>query len=255
MQSRISNLKRLTGFCILIVAMLLPNICLAQDEAASQAYIFSFLQVKPGMALEFEEFMKSVLPALPEMGITQLDVWRISNFGVSDKYVLIMPAPTPEAMDAELAADETSIPVPIVPVLSALNRLLVSSRDVMIIPQSELTIDTAEGYEGKLALNLSIGTAPGRNAEFEAGLKQILDIMRETGVKGVYTSRVGYGGNLNEYNMSIFFDSFTDLAATMPKFEQKMAEAQLAPPTGIVFYTESEVYVHVPELGIQPEAQ
>jgi hypothetical protein len=53
----------------------------------------------------------------------------------------------------------------------------------------------------------------------------------------------------------VFFDSFTDMAAMMPKFEQKMAEARLTPPSGVVYYRTSEVLVRVPELSIQPEAQ
>lgn len=255
MRDRILTMGLLAVFSILIVATFLPNICLAQNQEAPQIYTFSYLQVKPGMSVEFEEFMKGILPSLPQMGITELDVWKTSNYGVSDKYVFIMPARSPQAMDAELAEDRTSMPVGIVPVLSALNRMLVGSQDVMVIPRTDLGVETADGYELKLALNLSIGTAPGRAAEFEAGAKQVIDIMRQNGAKGIYVNKIGYGGNLDEYMVSLFFDSFTEMAAMMPKFEQKMAEAKLAPPADVIYYRNAEVIVRCPDLSIQPEAQ
>lgn len=255
MRNRISTLRIFVGFCILLIATVLPNICLAQNEEAPQLYTFGYLQVKPGMSLEFEEFIKGVLPELRSMGITEMDIWKTSNFGVSDKYLVITPARTPEAMDAELATDETMVPVGLVPVMSALNRMLVGSQDVMVIPRTELNLPTAEDYQMKLALILHIGTAPFRAAEFESGAKQVVGMMSQTGVKGVYINKIGYGGNLDEYMICIFFDSFADMAATMPKIEQKMVEAQLAPPSGLIYYRQSEVYVRVPALGIQPEAQ
>jgi hypothetical protein len=189
------------------------------------------------------------------MGITEMDVWKTSNFGVSDKYVLIMPTRTPEAMDAELAEDQSSIPVVFVPALSALSRMLVGGQDVMVIPRAELGIPTAEDYEMKLALVINVGTAPGRAAEFEAGVKQVVSTWSQVGVKGLYINKIGYGGNLDEYMACAFFDSFTEMAAAVPKFEQKMAEAQIAPSSGVVYYRTSEVWVRVPELSIQPEAQ
>jgi hypothetical protein len=39
------------------------------------------------------------------------------------------------------------------------------------------------------------------------------------------------------------------------EMEKELAAANITPMTGIVYYLNSEVFVNIPELGIQPAAQ
>jgi len=241
------------GICILLLMVVFTNIGFAQsEEVAPELYLFNYVQVKPGMDLEFETFIKNALPTLQQMGTTQMTVYKTSNFGVSGKYLFTMPLPEPAVLDAELSQSQENIPVQLVSMLSALERTVVSSNSFMLIPNEDLSIPTAENYEQKLVVHLTIGTAPGRSQDFEKEAKEILDIIGETNVKGVYVSKVGYGGNLDEYIVSIFYDSFADMTRNTALVETKLAESGITPQSGVVYYRQSEILVRIPELSIEP---
>jgi hypothetical protein len=245
------------GICILLLMTVFTNLGFAQgEEAPQQSYKFSYFQVKPGMALEFEEFVKSLIPALKKMGATEMTIYKTSNFGMADKYVAVTPLQDPAAMDAELSESQSSVPVALISALSAISRMVVSTQDFMLIPQPDLNIPPDEGYEHKLVVYLTIGTAPGREGDFKKGLKEVVDAIGKTDVKGVLIGKVGVGGNLNEYIMYLLYDSFKEMASNSPAVQKELAAADLTSlETGVVYYMESEVLVRVPELCIQPAAQ
>jgi hypothetical protein len=245
------------GFCVLLlVAVFINTGAFAQsNEAPQQLYTFSYIQVKPGMSLEFEQFIKSSLPAIRDMGITQMTVFKTSNFGIGDRYLLIFPLRDPAIMDAELSESQAAVPVGIVPMLSAIQRMVDSMHDFMLTPRPDLNIPPKEGYEMKLIANFTIGIAPGRSEDFEKNAKIAIDAIGKTNVKGILIGRVGLGGNMNEYILSILYDSFTQMMNNEPAIQKELAAADLTPLTGIVHYQKSEVLVRLPELGIQPAGQ
>ena len=73
MRNNIAASRLSIGFCILLLMGVFINTgCFAQsDEVPQQSYTFSYFQVKAGMSIEFEQFVKNSLPAIREMGITQ----------------------------------------------------------------------------------------------------------------------------------------------------------------------------------------
>ena len=244
------------GFCILLLAAIFTNIGFAQSEEASQQlYSYNIIQVKPGMALEFEEFIKNSIPAFKGMGVTEMTVFKTTNFGMEDKYFFIFPLDEPAAMDAELSAPQSNVPVGIVSMMSALQRMVVSIHTFMLIPQTDINIPPAEDYEWKLILKITIGTAPGRGEEFINGVKPVVDAIGKTGVKGILNGKVGWGGNLDEYIMYIFYDSFTEMAQNEPAIQKELAAVDLTPLTSVVYYRNSEVLVRIPELCIESAAQ
>ena len=94
----------LTLFCILLTTAFFVGSGFAQNnEERTQPYSFSYIQVKPGMDVEFEDFVKSKIPFLKQIGLTDLTVFKTSNFGTSGKYLFVSPLQGPETADAELA--------------------------------------------------------------------------------------------------------------------------------------------------------
>jgi len=256
MRKNIAASRLSIGFCILLLMTVFTNLSFAQgEEAPQQLYNFSYIQVKPGMALEFEEFVKSMIPALKKMGVTQMDIYKTSNFGMANKYLAVTPLRDWAAMDAELSASQSNVPVALVSALSAISRMVVSTHDFMLIPQPDLNIPPAEDYDFKLVVKYTAGTAPGREEDFKKGLKEAVDAIGKTDIKGVLIGKVGIGGNLNEYIMYILYDSFTEMANNAPAVQKELAAADLTSLTGVVYYMESEVLVRIPELCIQPAAQ
>jgi len=257
MRRNIAASRLLIGFCVLLLAAVFMNTsCSAQsDEGPQQLYTFSYFQVKPGMSVEFEQFIKNSLPAIREMGFTQMDTYRTSNFGMSDRYLFITPLRDPAVMDAELSESQANMPVGYVPMLSAIQRMVVSIHDFVLIPQPELNIPPKEDYEWKLLANFTIGTAPGRSEDFEKLAKEAMAAIGKTNVKGVLIGKVGFGGNLDEYILSVLYDSFTEMMNNEPAIQKELAEADLTPSTDVLYYRASEVMVRLPELCMQPAEQ
>jgi len=244
------------GFCILLLAAVFTNIGFAQDEEVPQQLLsYNFFQVKPGMALEFEEFVKNSIPALKETGVTEMTVLRTANFGMSGKYLFSFPLEDPAVMDAELSAPQSNVPVGIIPMMSALERMVVSIHTFMLIPQPDLNIPPAEDYEWKLIAKITMGTAPGRREDFIKGFKPIVDAIGKTNVKGVLIGQVGFGGNLDEYITYVLYDSFTEMTNNDPVIQKELAAIDLTPLNGVVYYRDSEVMVRIPELCIEPTVQ
>jgi hypothetical protein len=257
MRRNIAASKLSVGFCILLlVAVFINTSCFAQsDEEPQQLYTFSYFQVKPGMSIEFEQFIMNSLPAIREMGFTQMSAYKTSNFGMSDRYLFITPLRDPAVMDTELSESQSNMPTGFVPMLSAIQRMVVSIHDFVLIPLPYLNIPPKEDYEWKLLANFTIGTAPGRSEDFEKSAKVAIDAIGKTNVKGILIGKVGLGGNLDEYIMSVFYDSFTDMMNNEPAVQKELAAVDLTPLTDVVYYRASEVMVSLPELSIQPAGQ
>lgn len=246
----ISNVSN--GFCIFIVMTVLTIPVFAQNQEAPQPlYTISYMQVKPGMALEFEQFIKSSLPALKQMGIPWLETFKTANFGVSDKYMFLTPLQDAADMDAELSASQSNVPVGIISMMSAIQRMVVQSNTFMLIPQTDVNIPPQEGYEWKLIANVTIGVAPGKDLEFRNGIKRVMTAIDKTDVKGVLLGRVGLGGNLDQYILTVLYDSFADMMQNQPAVQRELAATDLTTMNGVVYYRESEIMTRVPELCLQ----
>lgn len=253
---RMNNLtsRLLVGLCILLLVTVFTNLSFAQSEdAPQQLYKFSIFQVKPGMQLEFEQFVKDGIPAMKNMGITDLTISKTVNFGMANKYVAVSPLQDPEAMDAGLSRPRANVPVGMISLMSAMERMIVSVHEFMLVPQYDLNMPFAEDYDIKLIANFTIGIAPGRDQEFKNGLKKVVDAIGKTKVKGVLIGKVGFGGNMDQYIVSVFYDSFKEMTENEPAIQKELAKLDLSSLTGVIYYRESEVLVRVPEMCITPE--
>jgi len=226
------------------------------EEAPPQPFGFSCFQVKPGMELQFEKLVKDAIPVLQEMGVTQMDTFTTSNFGVSGKYLFVSPLMDPAAMDAQLSDQRSNmVPVSIVSLMSGMSQTVVGSQDFMLIPQTDLDIPLAEGYEIKLVHIVTNGTTPDNAENFKKGIKEAVKAIGKTNVKGVLVGRVGLGGNFDEYMVFNFYDSFKEFLENQPAIEKELSAADLSALDGIVNYRKSEVFVRLPELCMQPAAK
>lgn len=253
-------MKKLTVLSIcfaLVFCLYFSSSAVASDEEASpQLLSFSYVQVKPGMELEFEELVKNTIPLFREWGVTEMDTFKISNFGMGNKYLFISPLMEPAALDAQLSEQSSNeIPVSIVSLISGISRTVVSAQDFMLITMPDLNIPAADDYEGKLFGSVTIGTASGSDEEFKKGIKKAISAIGKTDVKGVYIGKVGWGGNLDEYIMFILYDSFEEMVNNQTAIDMELAEADLASLDGVTKYRESEVLVRVPELCFEAAAE
>ncbi len=258
MRRNISGSIVFLGFFVLLLLTVFTSPGFAQDDKSDQQlYKFAFVQVKPGMDLEFENFVKNAIPDLKKSGIKELYTSKTTGFGMSDKYVIVMPLQDPAAMDTESLAARfrTSVPVGIVSVKSAIKRMVSSYHEVMLVPQPDINIPPADDYEMKLIVNFTVNIVPGRDEDYKTELKKVVGAVGKTKVKGVLVGKVAFGGNMDQYIINVLFDSFKDMMENQPAIQKEMAALDLKPLTGIVSSRKSEVFIRIPELCILPAAQ
>ena len=174
---------------------------------------------------------------------------------MGDQYVVVMPMRDPAAMDQELFSAGTSVPIRLVAIRSAIQQMVVSTHDFIVVPQPDLNIPPADGYETKLVVSLTANIVPGRDEDYKAQLKKVVGAIGKTNVKGILVGKVGIGGNMDQYIVNIFFDSFKDMMENQPAMEKELDALKLKPLTGIVSSRESSIFMQMRELCILPAAQ
>jgi hypothetical protein len=131
--------------------------------------------------------------------------------------------------------------------------MIVSTRTMLLVARPDMRI-APKAVEGqKLGIGIRESITPGRDAEYVKSLKEAIALGPKTNVKGVYVSKVLFGGDFNEYYTLVLLDSFADIEKFFASFGKAAQEAKLAPqPVGVVKHSEWTVYRYVPELSIQP---
>jgi hypothetical protein len=244
---------------VLLTAALAPS-TFAQNQpsspapAAQQVYWVTVTKVKPEMANEYVEFLKNeTLPAYKKGGGKAWATWTTTILGEGGEYWLVRP------LDSLKQFDEPSF---LVKALGEAGtqawaakraKLIVSSRSFLITARPDLSVAPKTNEAPKIGVGARTSVTPGRDADYVKGLKELVSVVGKTNAKGVLVSKVGLGGDPNEYIALVLFDSFADIEAFFQSFVKAAAEAKLAPAAaGVAAHTEWAVYRYVPELSIQP---
>jgi len=261
MRRYISTTQKYVGVSTLFLMAMFTIFSFAQTKPAPKAaasqtpqqYLIGVAHLQPGMAIEWQEFMRNqYIPAMKKGGVNRLSIWRTATFGESGEITITRPIEGLAELDA---------PTPIVKALgqdgsaalwAKAQRFVTSSRNFMCTSRSDLSIAPPSGYEFKLAYLIMASVAPGRTADYEKNHKEMLAVLGKTNAKGVLVNKVGFGGDPNEYRLLVLFDSFTDLGKFSAAFAKARDEMKLAPQTaGIVTHIEYRTIRYAPELSLQ----
>jgi len=210
------------------------------------------MQIKPGMGLEFENYLKmELIPVFKKAGMKQLGAWKTKEFGVDDRYIFTWPIASlaefdgPDPFEKALGIDGQVV------LMSNIKRCVANARTFMLMERPDLGIAPKPDYAFKMGVMVTLSVAPGRTEEFEKNTKALVAVIGKTNAKAVLAGKTALGGNPNDYYMFIAFDSFADLGNFVPALAKVMAEAKLVPETGIVVHQELATYHMAPELSIQ----
>ena len=253
---------------IAIIALLLvfifSNTGLAQNKPASKAASdappqpmgITVIKVKPGMDLDWENFLKKdLVPMLKKGGFKQMSVSKTNMFGEDSTYIFVWPVENmaqfdgPDPIAAAMGPDGLAV------VLSNMQRTVANSRTFLLNPMPDLNIPPKQGYEIKMGVMATISVAPGRKDEYIKNSKELIAAVGKTNAKAVLTGNVGLGGNPNEFIIFVAFDSFADLGQFPQSMGKVMETTKLTPETGVTTHVEYMVVKMAPELGIQPAGQ
>jgi hypothetical protein len=258
MQRHRSTTSLFLALGALLFALTLTPFCFAQNPTPTpQVYQVTIVQVKPEMGREWQDYVKNdANPAVIKSGVKQRGVWTTASFGEGGEYVIVTPIENYAQFDN---------PTPIVKALgqegaTALgakrNRLINGSHSFVLTARRDLGIAPKPDYQFKLAVSARSIVAQGHTADFEKNARELSAVIAKTNARGVLVSKVGLGGNPNEYITLVLFDSFAEIGKFPEAYAKAAAEAKLTPaPAGTVANSEWRVYRFVPELSIIPATQ
>lgn len=241
------------GIMLLMLVGTIAELGSAQNQP--EPYGITYIQLKPGMSVEFEAFVKNLMPIMEKAGLVEMSIWKTAEFGQADKYILAIPVKSLAQFDEAEAGFKMLGPEGFAVVLANVQRMIASERSFLLVGRPDLGVPIKEGAEIKMGMLITVDVTPGRTEEFEKGMKQVMAVIAKTNVKGVLSGRVSLGGNMNQYTALILHDSFADMEKNSAEMDKTMAAANLAPVTGVVVHMENEVFRLLPELSIQAAAQ
>lgn len=260
MKQYFSASKTLMTVIVLFLIFMFANNGFAQNKQASDAppqpMGVTIIKVKPGMDLEWENFLKKdLMPRLKKGGFKQMGVSKTNVFGEDSTYLFVWPIENmaqfdgPDPIAAAMGPDGLAL------VLSNMQRTVASSRTFLMTPIPDLSIPPKQGYEIKMGVMATISVAPGRKDEYIKNDKEFITAIGKTNAKAVLTGNVGLGGNPNDFITFVAFDSFADLGQFPQSIAKVMAKMKLTPQTGVITHVEYMVLKIAPELGIQSAVQ
>jgi hypothetical protein len=252
------RISKITIATLFVFAMAFASFGFAQDRpatgdaSAEEMIVVMDMQAKPGMGLEWENYLKKdLLPAMKKAGMKNINAAMTDQFGVGDLYSFWWPITSLAEFDGPSPFQKALGPDGLVVLLANIQRCIASTHTYMLSSRPNLQIASKPGYEIKLAVIVSETVAPGRTVEYEKNAKEMIAVLAKANAKAVYVSRVGLGGNPNEYRVLIGLDNYADIQQFGLAFSKALSEAKLAPQTGIIMHSEMQVYKTRADLGVQ----
>jgi hypothetical protein len=237
---------------LFIVAVAFASPAFAQQKPVQESLMVMEAQVKPGMGLEWENYLKKdLLPAMKKAGLKDINTMRTGEFGVSDQYAIWWTLKSLSELDAPGPIEKALGPEGLPVLLANVQRCLAGGRTYILTSQPDVQIAAKPGYVYKVAILARQTVAPGRDTEFMKMAKELVAVFSKTNAKAVFLHRVGLGGNPNEFHWFVAVDNYADIEQFGQAFWKAVAEAKLAPLTGIVTNADMQTYAMVPELSIE----
>lgn len=240
--------RLLIGIAGLFVVAVTAGAAAAQPPAAPQAIEITLLHVKPGQELAFQDWVKTEAnPLRIKGGVKDRQTW-LTTMGLGGEVYFVRPlsglasydAPPTGVTQAETAA-----------VVAKRQSMILDLRTYLITPLPELSVAPKADYQPKLAVLSTQSVMPGRTAAYRTNLKALTAVIAKTNAKGVLVSQSGLGGDPNEFNILVLFDSFADLEKFPAEFAKAATAASLAPEAaGVVARTNYRVIRYRPDLSI-----
>lgn len=242
------SLKIILGLGGLMIAAVASGAALAQPPAAPQTMEVVLVHVKPGQEQAYQDWLKNAAnPVRIKGGMKDRQAWS-TNLGPGGEFYFVSPITglssydTPPSNQAEAAA-----------VFEKLRSMVSDARTYLITARPELGIEPKPGYQPKVAVLSTQNVSPGRVSAYTANLKALTAVIAKTNAKGVLVSQSGLGGDPNEFNVLVMFDSFGDLDRFPAEFAKASTAAKLPPEAaGIVGRTNYRVLRYRPDLSIVP---
>lgn len=262
-----ANFKAFKMFCSAVIFLCLAGFLSvdisAQTEKsetpAREFMIINVITVKPGMGAEFENIIKTEYnPAFTKGGGTISEVWQ-PVFGNQFEYVFVQPIGEKFAvMDAPSPLAKGMGKDGLTAFLAKASKMITSFNTFVVQTRPDMSYSTEMTAPPKFAVIMYMQVKSGKNSDLENFAKNdYLPIVKKSGVKGFWVSKVIFGGNANEYISVTLQDSFADMDKGAPINRVNPEDATKAAqkfPDEIIENTELYIMYYNPVLSIRPSA-
>jgi hypothetical protein len=220
----------------------------AAQQPAPLAIEITLVHVKPGQEPAFQDWIKTEAnPLRIKGGVKDRETW-LTTLGLGGEVYFVRPISGLASLDSPpsgVTQAETQA------VVAKRQSMILDLRTYIVTPRPELSAPPKPGYQAKLAVLSTQSVAPGRIAAYRDNVKALTAVIAKTNAKGVLVSQSGLGGDPNEFNILVMFDSFADLEKFPAEFGKAATAAKLPPEAaGVVARTNYRVIRYRPDLSI-----
>ena len=221
----------------------------------SQTMLVTFVTLNPGMAADYEKFIKDdLMPAQKQGGLQLRRTYSQGAFGEGPMYATFTPVASLSQFDG---------PSPVVKALGEdgaaqltqkTAKMIASRRTVLIRTRPDLGLPgDAKAEPAPLVLVTELQVAAGRRLEFEAFIKkEVVPVMQQAKVKSYSVLEVLYGDEAGKFMTALPFDSYDAIGKGHPlqivlgEEGMKRLEAKAA---GIITHLQRHIARYRPELS------
>ncbi|MDP1571956.1 MAG: hypothetical protein Q8L86_18315 [Vicinamibacterales bacterium] len=201
----------------LVVVLLAPSPVHTQAPAlAGDLMLLSVIDFKPDQFTEFGELQAQTMAAQQKGGQAWRETWNVATFGHPYRVYVLRPLTGFAELDGQ------SFTVKGAGAEQA--RMINEKARGMITGQQIFALRTRPdlGYGSRpstpsVSVMTTIGVAPGRNAEFEAVVRDmVIPAYKKAGETSLAIAQVGLGGDSNQYVVFTHYSNFAALANGHP---------------------------------------
>ena len=178
------------------VALVVAQVAGAELVQAQDSWVrVNVVQVRPERLSDFIKLYRDEInPALQKAGVPWRSVWQTGEFGETYERHFVTPMASFAELDSGGPLGRVLEPRALDRVLEKLRRSIDRRQSYAVLYRADLSVESDDTSELPIARVTNLQVTPGRGAEFEALLRDNLDMFRAAGVVfGVYQRQFGPG--------------------------------------------------------------
>ena len=235
---------------VTVVVALVAGAEQAEAQDAASWWRVTVVQVKPERLSDFIKLnQEEINPALQRAGVPWRSAWQTGEFGETYERLFITPMASFAELDSGGPLRRVLEPRAFDRLQEKLRRAIDRQQSYAVRYRADLSVESDDVSGLSIARVANVEVAPGRDAEFEAFLRQNLETFRDAGVVfGVYQREFGPGPVVWQIVENL--RSYSDLArGTILRAFGSEAGAAASGLAGVILSVERTVIEYDPALS------
>lgn len=200
----------LCGLCAVALLLAAPAVR-GQGAPPSQLLVLSVIDVKPEMFADFGALQAEAMAAQRKGGQPWRDTWHVATFGHPYRVAVVRPLASFAELDGPSFATRGVGAEQATAINDRARRMIAAQQIYALRARPDLSLGERPAVM-RVAAATTVTVAPGRAAEFEAIVKDVvLPAFRKAGEAYLSVSQVVVGGEANQYVALNLYDGMADV--------------------------------------------